>query len=121
MNTKIKTRSRTLRSQRVKVRKNASIAPALLVVCMVICMSLFYVWSRIETLRINYSVTELNERLHQQQNLNEELTGMVAQLKNPERIAMIAEKELGLAFPKPSQVWPIGSRTEESSLKVARP
>lgn len=131
--TKSYSRSGTLKIQRVKVRKNASVAPALLAVCVLICICLFYVWSRIEILRINYAVTELQENLESELKLNEELTGMSAQLKSPERIARIAEKNLGLAFPKPSQVWPIGPKTDspsaellskkadQGSLKVARP
>jgi cell division protein FtsL len=127
LQTKSFTRSRTLHSQRVNVRKpkgyagGAGIVPALLVVCLLIGMSLFYVWSRIETLKINYTVSQSQEQITLQMNHRQELKGMVAQLKNPERIAEIAEKKLGMTFPIPSQVWPVGEKADQGSLKVARP
>jgi cell division protein FtsL len=114
-------RPRSLTGQAVKVQKRPSVIPALIVVFLLISMSLFYVWSRIETIRINYTISELQENLKKEVKQNEELQGKVAQLKNPERVARLAEKNLGLAFPVPSQVWPIAGRGDDSSLKVARP
>jgi cell division protein FtsL len=122
-------RARTLSCQRVKVKKKPSILPGIFVVFVLIALSLFYVWSRIELLKINYTISQMQESLHVELIQKEELKGKVAQLKSPERIARIAEQKLDLAFPKPSQVWPLGikrsegpgAQEEEGSLKVARP
>ncbi|GEM_PF-1325147 len=121
-------RARTLSCQRVKVKKSPGIVPELFLVFVLIALSLFYVWSRIEVLKINYTISQMKETLQVELIQKEELEGKVAQLKSPERIARIAEQKLDLAFPRPSQVWPLRIKVaegyggqEEGSLKVARP
>ena len=66
--------------------------------------SLFYVWSRIQVIRLGY---EISSALKEEKALNEankKLRLEIATLKSYARIEKIAAQELRMAKPKPEQV-----------------
>jgi cell division protein FtsL len=66
--------------------------------------AMFHVWSR-------HMVTELGYSISEQQNIKEQLVSdnnalrlEISTLKSSKRLELIAEKQLGLAAPKPDQM-----------------
>ena len=93
------------RTQRV-VRQGQGkvLIPALLLVVMLVGTTLFYVWCRLQAVRLGYEQSRTTETLHRVEKENEELRGEVARLKSPERIERLARDQLGLLYPSPEQI-----------------
>ena len=66
-----------------------------------------YAWQHFETIQLRYKLESLRSERAQASELNQELKLEVAGLRAPERIDMIARRQLGLTAPVPGQVAPM--------------
>jgi len=66
-----------------------------------------YAWQHFETIQLRYQLEALRGEHAQARQLNQELKLEAAGLRAPERIDMIARKQLGLTAPVPGQVAPM--------------
>lgn len=94
--------SRTLSRQRVA--SGRLVGRALLLVVVVVATALFYVWCRLEMVRVGYEQSRLAQTIAELEKANEELRGEAARLKSPERIERLARERLGLSYPSPEQI-----------------
>ena len=65
-----------------------------------------YAWQHFETIQLRYELESLRGERAQTTELNQELKLEMAGLRAPERIDMIARRQLGLTAPVPAQVAP---------------
>jgi cell division protein FtsL len=66
-----------------------------------------YAWQHFETIQLRYQLESLRSERAQATELNQELKLEIAGLRAPERIDMIARRQLGLTAPVPGQVAPM--------------
>jgi len=66
-----------------------------------------YAWQHFETIQLRYDLESLRSERAQATELNQELKLEVAGLRAPERIDVIARRQLGLTAPVPGQVAPM--------------
>ncbi len=97
-------RTFTLSCQKVLVGNLSLTVTTMIVVVFVVLSSLFFVWSRLQVLRMGYEITHHAQSIKTMSAYNEELRGEVARLKNPDRIERIAREKLDMVFPGPDQV-----------------
>jgi cell division protein FtsL len=79
-----------------------------------------YAWQHFETIQLRYQLESLRSERAQATELNQELKLEVAGLRAPERIDMIARRQLGLTAPVPGQVAPL-ELPPNAVLAEARP
>jgi cell division protein FtsL len=80
------------------------IFPVLVFMAVIMAVALFFVWSRLQVVNLEYGISSLEGRLR---NLQQESRGLqveVATLRSPVRIEQMARRELGLRLPAPEQV-----------------
>ena len=65
-----------------------------------------YAWQHFETIQLRYQLESLRSERAQAAELNQQLKLEIAGLRAPERIDMIARRQLGLTAPMPGQVAP---------------
>jgi cell division protein FtsL len=66
-----------------------------------------YAWQHFETIQLRYELESLRSERAQATELNQELKLEMAGLRAPERIDIIARRQLGLTAPVPAQVTPM--------------
>jgi len=71
---------------------------------LLLVLSLFFVWSRIQVINLEYQISSHEEHLREMHQENKRLRLESASLRNPTRIERVAKSELGLRFPSPEQV-----------------
>jgi cell division protein FtsL len=79
-----------------------------------------YAWQHFETIQLRYQLESLRNERAQATELNQELKLEVAGLRAPERIDMIARRQLGLTAPVPGQVAPV-DQPPNAVMAEARP
>lgn len=79
-----------------------------------------YAWQHFETIQLRYQLESLRSERAQATELNQELKLEVAGLRAPERIDMIARRQLGLTAPVPGQVAPM-DQPPNAVMAEARP
>ncbi len=79
-----------------------------------------YAWQHFETIQLRYELESLRSERAQATELNQELKLEVAGLRAPERIDVIARRQLGLTVPVPGQVAPM-ELPPNAVLAEARP
>ena len=79
-----------------------------------------YAWQHFETIQLRYQLESLRSERAQATELNQELKLEVAGLSAPERIDMIARRQLGLTAPVPGQVAPM-DQPPNAVMAEARP
>ena len=79
-----------------------------------------YAWQHFETIQLRYQLESLRSERAQATELNQELKLEMAGLRAPERIDMIARRQLGLTAPVPGQVAPM-ELPPNAILAEARP
>lgn len=67
---------------------------------------LLYAWQHFQCLQLGYQLEELKAEKAQAAELNSRLKLEAAALKSPERIDVIARRQLGLTAPVPGQLTP---------------
>jgi cell division protein FtsL len=78
--------------------------PLFVFIAILLATSLFFVWSRLQVINLQYDISSLESRLR---NLNQESRRLqleAASLRNPGRIELVARRDLGLHHPTPDQV-----------------
>lgn len=73
-------------------------------IALVLAVSLFFVWSRIQVVNLAYDISSLEGRLRGTQQETQRLRLEAASLRNLARIEKFAARELGLRMPAPEQV-----------------
>jgi cell division protein FtsL len=79
-----------------------------------------YAWQHFETIQLRYQLESLRSERAQATELNQELKLEMAGLRAPERIDMIARRQLGLTAPVAGQVAPM-DLPPNAVLAEARP
>jgi cell division protein FtsL len=79
-----------------------------------------YAWQHFETIQLRYQLESLRSERAQATELNQELKLEMAGLRAPERIDMIARRQLGLTAPVAGQVTPM-ELPPNAVLAEARP
>jgi cell division protein FtsL len=79
-----------------------------------------YAWQHFETIQLRYQLETLRSERAQTTELNQELKLEMAGLRAPERIDIIARRQLGLTAPVPGQVAPM-DLPPNAVLAEARP
>jgi len=79
-----------------------------------------YAWQHFETIQLRYQLESLRSERAQATELNQELKLEMAGLRAPERIDIIARRQLGLTAPVPGQVAPM-DMPPNAVLAEARP
>ncbi len=94
---------RASESKPVRIKFNLLLGFTFIIFCLIVG-SLFYVWSRIQVIRLGY---EISAALKEERSLylaNKRLRVEIATLKSYARIEKIASEELRMAKPRPQQV-----------------
>lgn len=81
-----------------------AVLPLLGFICVVLAVSLFFVWSRIEVVNLEYAISSYEGRLRKMDQELQRLRLEAASLRNPVRIEQVATSKLGLRLPTPPQV-----------------
>jgi cell division protein FtsL len=66
-----------------------------------------YCWQHFQTIQLRYQLESLRSERAQARELNQELKLEIAGLRAPERIDLIARRQLGLTAPVPGQIAPM--------------
>lgn len=97
---------------RARRPKTGPVVVAVVLLLPVVFAALFYVWTRVATVRLGYAISEAGSD-HQQ--LVEENRGLrieVAALKSPQRLEQIGRERFRLRPPLPEQVVKLESRAK---------
>lgn len=78
--------------------------PHLFFIALLLLVSLFFVWSRLQLVHLEYEISSQETRLRNLQQETKALRLEVATLNSPGRIEQIARRELALRPPTPEQV-----------------
>lgn len=78
--------------------------PLLAFVAVLMGISLFFVWSRLQVVNLEYDISSLEGRLRSMQQESRQLTLEAASLRHPGRVEQVARTELGLRQPTLAQV-----------------
>ena len=80
------------------------ILPMLVFIALLMGVALFYVWSRLAVVNLEYNISSLEVQVHHLQHESQRLRLEAASLRSPARIEDFARKKLGLRPPTPEQV-----------------
>ncbi|MEJ2201187.1 MAG: cell division protein FtsL [Desulfuromonadaceae bacterium] len=75
-----------------------------LFLAVLLVVSLFFVWSRITVVNLEYDISSLSSRLREMEQENQKLRLEAAHLRNPIRLEQVARTKLGLRMPTLEQV-----------------
>ncbi len=78
--------------------------PLFVFIAVLLGLSLFFVWSRIQVVHLDYEISRLETRLREVEQENRRLRLEAASLRNPARIELVAQRDLGLRHPSAEQV-----------------
>ena len=84
--------------------RRPNLVPVLGFISLLLMVSLFFVWSRVQVTSLEYEMSLLESKLR---GLREEASNLsleAASLRDPERIERVARKELNLRLPSSEQV-----------------
>lgn len=84
--------------------RRTSLLPALTFIVLLLVVSLFFVWSRVQVTSLEYEMSQLEGTLRDLRQETSNLRLEAASLRSPERIERVARKELRLKLPTSDQV-----------------
>ena len=84
--------------------RRPNLVPVLGFIGILLAVSLFFVWSRVQVTSLEYEISQLESNLRDQKQETSNLRLEAASLSNPERIERVAKKELNLRLPSAEQV-----------------
>jgi cell division protein FtsL len=84
--------------------RRPNLVPVLGFIALLLAVSLFFVWSRVQATRLDYEISHLEGRLRTVRQETSTLRLEAASLSNPERIERVARKKLNLRLPSADQV-----------------
>jgi len=77
---------------------------------LIVAIGLLTVWSRLESVRLGYRITEQTQTNHKLIQENRRLRIEAAELKRPIRVLSLVKGRLGLGLPRKGQVIAISKR-----------
>ncbi len=80
------------------------ILPLLAFVAVIMVVSLFFVWSRIQVVNLDYDISRMEGQVRDLKQEAQQLRLEAASLRSPGRIEKVAVRKLGLRQPTPDQV-----------------
>lgn len=78
--------------------------PLFMFIAILLVVSLFFVWSRLQVINLQYDISSLEGRLRTLTQESRRLQLEAASLRNPGRIEQVARNDLGLRHPGPDQI-----------------
>ena len=78
--------------------------PLLVFIAVLLAISLFFVWSRLQVVNLEYDLSRLESRQRDLQQEGRKLRLESASLRHPGRIEQVARAQMGLQLPTPAQV-----------------
>lgn len=84
--------------------RRPNLMPVLGFIALLLAVSLFFVWSRVEVTGLEYEISKLDSTLRELKQETSNLRLEAASLRNPERIERVARNELNLRLPSAEQV-----------------
>jgi cell division protein FtsL len=70
----------------------------------VLSLLLFYVWERVDVVRVGYHIERLKIKKQALERERDELHVKISRMTSPEKIAKLANEKLGMAAPQQGQV-----------------
>lgn len=84
--------------------RRPNLLPVLAFISLLLMVSLFFVWSRVQVTSLEYEMSKLESKLRGMRQEASNLSLEAASLRDPERIERVARKELNLRLPSSEQV-----------------
>jgi cell division protein FtsL len=84
--------------------RRPNLFPVLGFIALLLAVSLFFVWSRVQVTGLEYEISRVEEELRNARKETLQLRLEAASLSSPERIERVARRELGLRLPVSEQV-----------------
>ncbi len=84
--------------------RRPNLVPVLGFIALLLAVSLFFVWSRVQVTSLDYEISRLGSSLRDLQQETSNLRLEAASLSSPERIERVARNELHLRLPSADQV-----------------
>jgi len=84
--------------------RRPNLVPVLGFISLMLMVSLFFVWSRVQVTSLEYEMSQLESTLRSLRQDATNLSLEAASLRSPERIERVARKELNLRLPSSEQV-----------------
>ena len=84
--------------------RRPNLIPVLGFISLLLMVSLFFVWSRVQVTSLEYEMSQLESKLRGLRQEASNLSLEAASLRDPERIERVARKELNLRLPSSEQV-----------------
>ncbi len=102
------------------VRPSLQAVLAALVVVTVAGQMFFYTWCRVQCRQMGYEISVEMEDLDRLREIHNDLRIRLERLKSPERLARVAETELGLHMPRAGQKRPVPGKIRMMRGHVSR-
>jgi cell division protein FtsL len=84
--------------------RRPNLVPVLAFISLLLMVSLFFVWSRVQVTSLEYEMSQLESKLRGLRQEASNLSLEAASLRDPQRIERVARKELNLRLPSSEQV-----------------
>lgn len=84
--------------------RRPNLLPVLGFIALLLSVSLFFVWSRVQVTSLEYDMSQLQSTLRDLRQETSNLRLEAASLRSPERIEQVARQELHLRLPSADQV-----------------
>jgi cell division protein FtsL len=84
--------------------RRPNLLPVLGFIALLLSVSLFFVWSRVQVTSLEYDMSQLQSTLRDLRQETSNLRLEAASLRSPERIERVARQELHLRLPSADQV-----------------
>ncbi len=84
--------------------RRPNLVPVLGFIALLLSVSLFFVWSRVQVTSLEYEMSQLQSTLRDLRQETSNLRLEAASLRSPERIERVARQELRLRLPSADQV-----------------
>jgi cell division protein FtsL len=84
--------------------RRPNLIPVLGFISLLLMVSLFFVWSRVQVTSLEYEMSQLESKLRGLRQEASNLSLEAASLRDPQRIERVARKELNLRLPSSEQV-----------------
>ena len=84
--------------------RRPNLVPVLGFIALLLSVSLFFVWSRVQVTGLEYEMSQLESTLRDLRQETSSLRLEAASLRSPERIERVARQELRLRLPSADQV-----------------
>lgn len=98
----------TVRRQHVAgklvVLRNKRVKSYCILIMLVLCASLIYVWARVKVVQQGYEVSRLNKETEELSKQKSLLESEIAALKSPQRLETVARDHFGMRLPQGDEI-----------------